>query len=249
MKILVTHLTRMSGRHICAAGFETAANQEATQNHIRPVDGQLDKELLRIFQLGAVVDLGVTKPVGQSPETEDHSFDPTSASIISKIPQEKFWSSLEHSSKESLHAAFGSDLMEHDHGAVVNPGTGQGSLGELQVSKKPNLYVNDFGQLRIQVEDPDFVSLDLSVTDVRFYEHNGIAWSLSMDLVQTAIKKVNVSIPRNIILAVGLTRAFRGFHWLQANNIYFRESPLWTEPSAMTTEQEFETSQKLNRRN
>lgn len=230
MNLLVVHLTRMEYPHICAAGFESITsdrNHFKAGRHIRPVKGRLTKDLLPKFQLGAVVDLGPTKHVSQPPETEDYSFEPTSLSISAHVPRQQFWEILESNAKHNLRAIFGSDLQEHGASGVVKPGGGTQSLGELRIKEKPKLYINDFGQLRIQVPDQHFPGLDLSVTDIRFYETSNGNWNLKANVAHSIEQQLRSSNVNDIILAVGLTREYKGFHWMQTNNVYFKDDPLW----------------------
>jgi hypothetical protein len=183
-----------------------------------------------VFQLGAIVELGVANPAGCPPQQEDYSFDSTKALLVSKVSHHAFWTDVEHDSKGDLCSIFGIHLRNRGTNAVVNLGTGAASLGELQVNHKPELYVNNFGKLRMAIQDLKLGKLDLSVTDVRFYEYDGI-WKLRSGAVSSALGRIETSDPANIILAVGLTRAWKGFHWLQVNNVYFRDNPLWAESS------------------
>jgi hypothetical protein len=75
VEIAVVHLTRMRAPCICVAGLDRDGR------HIRPVPrhGRLTEDDLAAaggpFAIGAVVDLGATRPCPSPPEVEDHLFD------------------------------------------------------------------------------------------------------------------------------------------------------------------------------
>ncbi len=237
MHMLATHLTRMGPPNICVAGFTVTSlspGSIAVGKHVRPVRkmGQLDKDCMKTFNLGTIVNLGPVQNIGQPPEVEDCSFEPESAAIASRITKEQFWKILEDSRKSNLSTLFGPHLQQrsttHGPGAVVAPGNGNTSLGELETAQLPKLYVNGDGHLRLQVEDQSFGKLELPVTDVRFYEYKQKDWILETRIVERLAKHIRNSSPNHVILGVGLTRIFREVHWLQVNNIFLKEDPLWS---------------------
>lgn len=234
MQMVVTHLTRMGPPYICAAGFEVKKSGAnfAIGRRIRPVNGQLDRGLLKtLFQLGSMVDLGQTKPVGIPPEIEDYSFKPEKAKSVSRMSKAKFWAIIERHAGDNLNGIFGSALRQkttsHGIGAVVDPGSGVASLGELLTNEIPQLYVTGFEQLRIKITDPILTALDLPVTDVRFFEYGQNDSVLKRAVVNNIGKQLNRSGSGDVILAVGLTRVYRGVHWLQVNNVFLKQDPLW----------------------
>jgi hypothetical protein len=88
--------------------------------------------------------------------------------------------------------------------------------------------VNEEGKLRIRVEDQQLASLDLSVTDVRFYQNERNSWLLMNDVATKVQQRISVSRPSELLLAVGLARELDGVHWLQVNNIFFEKEPFWS---------------------
>jgi hypothetical protein len=79
------------------------------------------------------------------------------------------------------------------------------------------MYVNSSGKLRLKLAHDDGATVDLSVTDIRFYKPP--EWDLRQARVDGAIARLEGDNP--VILSVGLTRQFKGVHWLQLNNIHF----------------------------
>lgn len=229
MRIVVNHLTRMQPGYICVAGIDLQSG-----HHVRPVlaGGRLDTSLLAkaggLFDIGAVVDLGATRPHGHPPETEDHLFTPAAASVIGELTPTRFWNRLKDSSAPDFRAIFGSDLRAYGTSAVVNVNAGETSLGCLRLETPPSIEINSWDKIRAHVTDGEF-DLDLSVTDLRLYREDH--QTPRRKLVSEIEKRIGKGVP--VILAVGLTRPFRkrgdvrSYHWLQVNNIHLKDDPIW----------------------
>jgi len=168
------------------------------------------------------------------PETEDHRFDPRSASRIAYLAFADLWSLLTRVSKGTLQDIFGLDLKVQSTwrgtGATVSPGQGTASLGVLRPGKPFVLQVeasyNGKGkELRTLVTDK-CGNLNLSMTDLRFYQDENYA--VNEDLVKAV--QAELRREQEVLLSVGLTRAFArrgdtGRHWLQVNNIFLHDNP------------------------
>lgn len=133
MKILVNHLTRMSGSNICVAGLA----EQPHGGHIRPQPaiGSLTRRDLAeagVFALGAVVELGTVRRKPSAPEVEDVSYDRTAARVISKLEGRDFWSTIERRASNSLGEVFGPALVRRGNTAAVPVGEGTSSLGVLR---------------------------------------------------------------------------------------------------------------------
>lgn len=229
MQILVNHLTRMQPGYVCAAGVDVNALR-----HVRPVlrYGRLPARLLRPnggpIDLGAVVDLGPTTDAGSPPELEDRCFDPARAKWLFDDDPDEYWDLLDEISQPSLTGIFGPDLELWDESGTVEVGSGNASLGCLKPGKQPWLYVDHRGTIRLVLDDLT-PSVDLAVNDLRLYERDGRTPRRS--LVADAQRRLEGG--TEAILSVGLTRPWckRGDdaerHWLQVNNIHFRDEPLW----------------------
>ncbi len=170
MKIVVNHLTRMQPGYICVAGIDTR-----TRAHVRPVlpRGRLTSDLLKRhggpFDIAVVVDLGTVQPQGRPPETEDHIFDPSRIVMRHDMSAGSFWELLEGVCCGTFAEVFGDALEARGSGCTVDEGTGTASLGCVQLAKPPEIFINPFGKVRANVSDGS-LNLDLSVTDLRFYE-------------------------------------------------------------------------------
>lgn len=228
MKIVVNHLTRMKPGYICVAGIDVESH-----DHVRPVLGgkRLAVDLLRRhggpFEMAAIVDLGITKPAGSPPETEDHWFDPTRTAVVNDLDAKKFWKLLQSVSRKKLAEIFGADLVSRGKGCTLDQRAGIGSLGCLLPGSPPEFSVS-WGKVRAKVSDGIF-SADLSVTDLRLYEDD--QQTPRMDVLQSVQRRIRDGV--GVVLSVGLARAFQASgdsaarHWLQLNNVHLEDDPAW----------------------
>lgn len=235
MRILVNHLTRMSAPHVCVAGLDIE-----TGTHIRPLPfGQrLDMSSLAsrggIFDLGTIIDLGPVTPCGQPPEIEDVRFRLDEADHVSPVFASKFWERLESAARSSLSDIFGPDLRPDgkrpDRSKRSVPiGGGAASLGCLRLRDAPTLTVGPWQNVEIRFDDGSGTVV-LAVTDVRFMDE-----SLKKPM-PAVVNRVAADLRRTsqVILSVGLGRPYcppddggPKRHWLQVNNVFFAEDPLW----------------------
>lgn len=233
MRVLINHLTRMGPGFVCAAGIATDLGK-----HVRPVlpgGQQLKRRLLESeggpFALGTVLDLGSVKPRPVVPEVEDSIFDPQRVRKVRTIDADEFLATLKSVSASSLREIFGSELnSEKRTSASVPQGRGRASLGVLQPSGKVHLRVrHDFGArvIRCSFLDPDLGWMSLKVTDIRLWgSDHTVPTDSNVDAIRTRLKRSYI--------AVGLGRAWSpdGIqprqHWLQVNNIFPIEAPLWS---------------------
>lgn len=225
MRILIDHLTRMADGFICVAGLDEHGR------HIRPVlsPNRIPVTLARphggVFDIAAVVDLGMTEPFGAAPEHEDHRFDPNAASFVEIRDEAAFWNTLGLDAELCLKDIFGADLQPRGPGAVVPIGGGKASLGTLNPGYRPKVVIDNLGRLRCKLTDPDLGKLNLSVTDFSLHQVVGGSWRI--DQAKVAALAADVGKGRPVLLSVGLTRPWPHddpAHWLQVNNIHL-EAP------------------------
>ncbi len=234
MQILVNHLTRMQSGFICTAGIDLA-----TSRHIRPVvrGAGLRTDLLASaggpFGIASVVDLGPTKYVGQPPESEDYLFDARKARRIRHTPWEEFWDLLTRIAKAKLSELFGPELTRRGPlSCGTDAGRGKTSLGCLIPHPAPRLSLQARpgrpAQVRMRLSDGEF-DLDLGVTDIRLYgpDHR----TPDTAVLERIARRLQGTV--QVVLSVGLGRAYSGsadlapVHWLQVNNIHFRDDLVW----------------------
>lgn len=229
MRVIINHLTRMQHPYVCVAGVDD------TRTHKRPVlaAGRLGRDLLRSnggsFSLGAVVDLGDVQPRPTVPEVEDVIFDSGQTEVVDHLEPVAFRELLEGIAVDSLSAVFGGDLVRKSGSAAAVPlGNGSASLGVIRLEDAELNSRISFGkpEVRLVFTDPLFGELSIKVTDLRL-------WEMDQATPATAdIEAIKDSLS-GCFVAVGLTRPFavssyKGvWHWLQVNNVFPREDPLW----------------------
>jgi hypothetical protein len=219
VQIVVNHLTRMSGDHICVAGLDPETGQ-----HIRPVTtSAITRAMLKrnggLFDLAEIVDLGSVTPAGTPPEAEDRRFDPSKARSLGTMLWRDFWALLKARAESTLEDVFGPELERVGRTYATPEGKGSASLGclLLPAEQAPRL-VTSYG-LRLTLPAEDAM---VAVTDLRSFEADG-------KTIREPIRdRLNDGMRpgRQVVLAVGLSRPFtkpgdgQSRHWLQVNNVY-----------------------------
>jgi hypothetical protein len=222
VRIVVNHVTRMTGSRICVAGIDTA-----TYRHVRPVTPPSDlltRVLLREnggpFGAGALADVGSVAACPSAPETEDHAFDMTRARRVSDVDEAAYLELLTAMRAADLGSAFGPELERVGRTYAVDPGNGDSSLAVLRAESRPVLEINGYGELRLWCYDAEPPAY-LSVKDVRFFEDDN-------ETIKTrAVEDVNRRLARGVdaFLMLGLTRPWLKpgetyeRHWLQLNGL------------------------------
>src|SRR5579863_2299970 len=137
MRILIDHVTRMQPGFICVAGLDSA------DAHVRPVvvGARLPALLLARhggpFEMGALVDLGPTAPVGQPPETEDARFEPWRTQRLRYVAPEELWAAVRRCARPTFGAIFGPALRPRRRTCATAVGEGSASLGCLACAALP----------------------------------------------------------------------------------------------------------------
>jgi len=234
MRILINHLTRMHGGHICVAGVDLE-----TRRHIRPM---LANDPLRFyllaryggpFEMAMIVDLGSPRAVPVAPHVEDHVFVPARARVERPAAAHEFWGLLEELQRPNLREILGSALHEvgrNRYGTEVGQGTA--SLGILRPAAPPELYLarsrDGKPQIRMKLSDGQ-IEADASVTDLRLFGDN----HATPDAARVRAATQWIADSKDVLLGVGLTRKFRPSddvayrHWLQVNNLHLPVKPIW----------------------
>ncbi len=234
MRLLINHLTRMHGGHICLAGVDLE-----TWRHVRPV---LANEPLPFylfaryggpFEMAQIIDFGSPRPAPEPPHVEDHVFVPARVRVDRPAAAQEFWRVLEEMQRASLREIFGPALQEvgHDRWGTLS-GQGRASLGVLRPATPPKLYLaagrDGKPQVRMRLSDGE-IQADAGVTDLRLFGDDHATAAVAH------IRAVNqwIADSHGVLLSVGLTRKFRSSeqheprHWLQVNNIHIQEDPAW----------------------
>jgi hypothetical protein len=235
MRIVINHLTRMHGSHVCTAGVDVE-----TRRHVRPVLAHEAMPFYLLaryggaFDMARLLDLGAARPQPEPPHVEDHVFVPSRVRPERTVAGYEFWTLLEELSRPRLADLFGASLRPCGSAQHCGTDVGQGlaSLGCLRVATPPELYVlprpGGKPQIRMRFGDGQ-MEADASVTDLRLYASD----HATPDAAVMRALSERMRHSGGIILAVGLTRKYRSSetqpyaHWLQVNNIHLREEPIW----------------------
>jgi hypothetical protein len=234
MRILVNHLTRMHGGHICLAGVDLE-----TRRHVRPLLAHDPVPFFLLaryggpFDMARIVDLGSPRHAPVAPHVEDHVFVPARARFERVAAADEFWEVLEDVECGSLQAIFGPALHEAGRQRwATRLGQGLRSLGVLCPATTPELYVasgRDGGpQVRMRLTDGQ-IRADAGVTDLRLFGDDHATPEPAR--IRAAVRGMADS--QGVLLGVGLTRKFRSsdrheyLHWLQVNNIHLKENAAW----------------------
>ena len=237
MRIVVNHLTRMRGGHVCVAGVDVQ-----TDRHVRPVlpwTSLTPAVLARnggAFDMANVVELGRLEHRPKPPHVEDHVFEPSRAALVERLGGEEFWALLYAVSRPRLREIFGSRLRPMGRSSCGTPvGQGTASLGCFRPSRRqrpPYLEKGREGNLRVRIRiDDGELCRAVAVTDLRLYQ----ADHATPDSARIQQLSRRLRSRGAVILSVGLTRAFASssqrqaqpVHWLQVNNIHLEDDPTW----------------------
>jgi len=222
MRILINHLTRMHGGHICVAGIDLQ-----TRRHVRPVlqQGGIPFHFLARyggpFDMARIIDLGQPRSTPDAPHVEDCVFVPSRARVERTACAHEFWNVLHEVARTRLREIFGPALQPVGRCRCATPlGQGEASLGCLRPARPPELYLQKTPsgrpQIRIRISDGE-INADGGITDLRLCQSDHA--TPDEHLVVGAARWISDS--KCVILGVGLTRQFRRdanspyFHWLQ----------------------------------
>jgi hypothetical protein len=236
VRLLVTHLTRMREDFVCVAGIDTESGR-----HVRPLPVGSRMRIRDTslgggpFEIGALIDLGLTRSCGTPPEIEDFEFARDQVKKIDIVDDGVFLRLLESTTRTSLTSIFGPELEQNGHTWASLRGTGSASLGCIipkRLELDRGISTNETEVLRVWVAF-DGKSFRLPVTDLRLYRLDSTQRTMLLDSNVVSWLRGKLHGARPCIVTIGLSRAWlrpndsAPRHWMQLNNIYFADDPYW----------------------
>lgn len=234
MRIVVNHLTRMHGGHICVAGVDLE-----TGRHVRPLLGHENMPFYLLaryggpFDMARIVDLGAARYRPEPPHVEDYVFVASRAKVRRSAASQEFWGLLDGLAKPTLREVFGGPLRAVGRSRYgTDVGKGLASLGCFRPQRPPDLYLaasrEGKPQIRMKLGDGQ-IEADAGVTDLRLRGADHA--TPDQDTVRAVARRICGS--DQVILSLGLTRKYRPsekadyVHYLQVNNVHLKEDPTW----------------------
>lgn len=217
--IVVTHLTRMRGGHICIAGLDTTSNK-----HVRPVLGRaIERAFLTQgsseIRIGSTIQFARMTPVPNPPEIEDCLFQIEECTLMGQVSVADIRKFCSNVARIQLTDIFGPLLHRNGRTWALPEGQGAASLGVLRGAVVGAPHVDGYGNVRMTVDD-GAGQATVPVTDLRLFKDDGETPN------QRAILEMKVVMRnRDVLLSVGVGRAWARdneapVHWLQVNNIH-----------------------------
>ncbi len=227
-RILINHLTRMKHPNYCIAGIDVNRKK-----HVRPElkTGRITKIYLGKnggpFSIGSIVDIPGLDLNPERPQSENARFRPHRVRVVQKLSSSEFWNCLNENAKNNLDEIFADlnyrEKSNHSFSTFVKPREGDVSLGILK-TKNITLYSSSSGgvQRKLRAVLPENNKrIDLSITDYRLYEDDLVTPKFEL------FRKYKELVEKeDLLICLGLTKLYDGMHWLQVNNIYFKDGPI-----------------------
>jgi ATP-dependent DNA helicase RecQ len=219
---------------VCVAGIDLA-----TGRHVRPeLPSRIRVDMLGPnggpFDMAVEVELGCVKPHPSPPEVEDCLVAASALRKVRDLPPEVFWRLLKSVARPGLCEIFGAGFSKHGATWIIEPGTGEASLGCLMPQAPPFLEVcvEDYRgepkrRIRCHVRDRDGECFP-PVTDLRLYCAD--QKTPRLEVIDDLNRRTKAG--ASAILSVGVTRVMsQDKHWLQVNNLHLNDDPTWRLPT------------------
>jgi hypothetical protein len=215
--IVVDHLGRLDDGTVVVAGID-GAHEHIAPRRPSPWNTAATTRAGGPFGIGELVDIGFARRIGAPPAVEEREVEDSALRPLGRLADGDFWSLLETLGRDALPAIFGDDLVRLPSGSASVPvGSGKASLGVLRCPGPAELFRRG-AALRMGLDDLRIGSLDLAVHDFRLRDEKGIP----IDALWKVIRR-RVLAGEPVILSVGLSPPFNGFHWLRIDNIHFHD--------------------------
>ena len=250
MRLIVNHLGRNFHPRMTVGGVTTIL-RPGTQGDIfiggvrvdsphamvlpRPFVGRLAVEDLARngghFQLGAVIDAPWCAPEGRAPDTEEHTYE--DVEVIERWDRDRFWAFSASLAVGSLAEIFGPRLQVGSGRTVAIPSrSAVRSCGVFEPRGRPRLFVDDRGYVRCELRDPHLGSVNIGVSDHRFFEMRG--WEVEEpDIVMSdVVQTVNQRLRSGVAVLLGLCLHYifpveNPRQSLKVSGVNLRDDPYW----------------------
>lgn len=232
MLLVVTHLSRAPHVSIAVAGVEPAQGRFF---RLRNPSARLAPTLLGRhggpLALGNLLEVSLSTIDTGPPYVEDHAFDPAGVRAVDRLAPDRFWALLDRLAQTTLEGLFGPTLRRVGRGGCgVDPGQGTASLGCLRPGRSDlGCEVRDMRlQARMQLSDGRF-DADVPVKDVRLHRDDFLT---PLESRVEAVRR-RLASGEDHLLSVALSERHQtsteppGVHWLEVDNIHFRQDPYW----------------------
>ena len=128
--LVITDLTRMSGGHVCVAGYaEDVTAVRLASPRLPEASLSRDGQLL-VFP-GALIDCELWRHIPAPPHTEDYTFEPRYLNLLRRLAQPEWESWLERTRFDNVAALFEQPILD-DLGYYLMDGHGPRSLGTIR---------------------------------------------------------------------------------------------------------------------
>jgi hypothetical protein len=233
--LIITDLTRMSGRHVCIAGYEVDGDPDGQMACLRPVfrHDHPTEEWLRItpgalIRPFARIEFQAIGRVADPPHTEDLVVDPEHRVHRGMLAPELRRALLDETMCGAVGEIFDAEV-HRDYGCYVRHGEGARSLGTVRaqverVTYGPSQYSPTELEYRLAFHDEASVRYRLSVTDLAFrYSLDFLGAKAGLAPADAAGSLENHLRGADIYLRIGLARHWPKFPdrcYLQVNGVY-----------------------------
>lgn len=216
---------------ICIAGYD-----QMRRCHVRPIlpyghlmEGFLTRLPGRVVRPFTLLDFRFLYQRSDPPHTEDTTFEEPSVQYAGDWDASTAFQFLKGILDRDVAGIFGAPVCE---GRYVVKGQGTRSLGTVQPTKPPYLYLLSFKdsglRYRLTFEDASGVSWDLPITDLHVWRA-GQAWleKLGSDFMAEGVLTGWLQ-QREVILRIGLARGWKEYPdrcYLQVTAVYAYPGP------------------------
>ena len=162
---------------------------------------------------------------------ETHGYE--GVEVIERWDGERFWAFNASLAVGALADIFGSSPSGGFPGSVVMPSRrAMRACGVFEPRGRPRVFVDDRGYVRCELRDPHLGSVNIGVSDHRFFEMRG--WEVEEpDIVKSdVVDDVNQRIRSGVDVLLGLCvhYIFPAEHprqWLRVSGVHLRDDPYW----------------------